>query len=491
MAATKQPSHTSESDVARANNPLQSDFEDPGDTDSMDADERYLVSYYSVSVVAEIIGLQAAALYFVGGIRTTFSIGVGAGGPAAYCWAAESGGRRYGRLFGFIVAWWSTTAWTTFVASNCQAAANFLLSEITVFNLSFPTDTTNIKFRAVQWIVSEAILFISLSMNYLDPKVYKTIFRLATGIIMLDFFLNIIWLPIAVSKSYGFQSAKFVFTQTYNETGAPPVWNWMLSYFVTAGVLVGFEASGHVSEETKNASLTAARGIFSSAFASGILGFPIVILFLFCTPDLDTLYGLDAPQPFVGLYAMTLGQGGQVFMVINTTVAGVASSRLIWAVARDGVLPFSGWISAVSEKKEPRNAIIIMHAVAALLLCTILPSPVAFTSLVSAAGVPTITAYALICFGRTFITPNEFKHARWSLGRFSRPLTFIALIWNLYLAGVLFSPIEFPVTADTFNYSPVIFGAITIFGIVSWWITPDEKWLPSARLGKVHQIVEE
>ena len=235
-------------------------------------------------------------------------------------WAAESGGRRYGRLFGFIVAWWSTTAWTTFVASNCQAAANFLLSEITVFNLSFPTDTTNIKFRAVQWIVSEIILFISIGMNYLDPKVYKAIFRFATGIIMLDFFLNIIWLPIAVSKSYGFQSAKFVFTQTYNETGAPPVWNWMLSYFVTAGVLVGFEASGHISEETQNASLTAARGIFSSALASGLLGFPIVILFLFCTPDLTTLYGLGAPQPFVGLYAMTLGQGGQVFMVIICVV---------------------------------------------------------------------------------------------------------------------------------------------------------------------------
>jgi len=75
----------------------------------------------------------------------------------------------------------------------------------------------------------------------------------------------------------------------------------------------------------------------------------------------------------------------------------VASSRLIWAVARDGVLPFSGWISQVSKNKEPRNAIITMHIVAALLLCTILASPVAFTSLISAAGVPTITAYALIC----------------------------------------------------------------------------------------------
>jgi amino acid transporter len=326
--------------------------------------------------------------------------------PLTSCsWAAESGGPRFGRLFGFIVAWWSTTAWTTFIAFNSQSTANFLLSEITVFGVNYSTDVYDIKFRAVQWIVSEAFLFIGLSMNYLKPKHYRLIFRLATGTILLDFFLNIIWLPIAVSKTYGFQDASFVFTQTYNKTGAPPVWNWMLSYYVTAGLLVGFEASGHVSEETQNASITAAKGIFSSAIASAALGFVMVILFLFCTPNLETLYALAAPQPFVSLYALALGQGGQVFMVIvciiglvfNTTIAGVASSRLIWAVARDGVLPFSGWISQVDKSRNPKNAITVMFVVASLLLCTILPSPVAFTSLVSAAGVPTITAYALIC----------------------------------------------------------------------------------------------
>lgn len=113
--------------------------------------------------------------------------------PAAgsiYFWAAESGGRRFGRLFGFVVAWWSTTAWTTFIASDCQAAANFLLSEITVFGVDFPTDTGNIKFRAVQWIVAEVILCIAIGMNYLDPKTYKTVFRIATFLIVLDFFLS-------------------------------------------------------------------------------------------------------------------------------------------------------------------------------------------------------------------------------------------------------------------------------------------------------------
>jgi len=125
-----------------------------------------------------------------------------------------------------------------------------LLSEITVFGLNYSTDTSDIKFRAVQWIVAEAILFISIGMNYLNPKTYSTIFRIATGIILLDFAINMIWLPIAVHNTYGFQPASFLLT-TGNETGAPPVWNVMLSFYVTAGVLVGFEASGHISEETQ------------------------------------------------------------------------------------------------------------------------------------------------------------------------------------------------------------------------------------------------
>jgi amino acid transporter len=63
-----------------------------------------------------------------------------------YLWAAEAGGKRFGCFFGFIVAWWSTTAWTTFCASmlaifhhekfanshliigNTQSAVNYMLS---------------------------------------------------------------------------------------------------------------------------------------------------------------------------------------------------------------------------------------------------------------------------------------------------------------------------------------------------------------------------
>lgn len=113
-------------------------------------------------------------------------------------------------------------------------------------------------------------------------RYFKWIFYLSTSFVILDFLLNMIWLPVATSQTIGFRSAHDAFLTTYNGTGAPDAWNWCLSFLATAGILIGFDASGHVAEETKNAAVTAARGIFWSTIVSGIGGFVVVILFLFC-----------------------------------------------------------------------------------------------------------------------------------------------------------------------------------------------------------------
>lgn len=102
---------------------------------------------------------------------------------------------------------------------------------------------------------------------------------------------------------------------------------------------------------------------------------------------------------------------------------------------------------------QPRNAVIVVWGVAALVTCTILPSNVAFTSLVSAAGVPSAAAYGLICLGRLFCTPTRFPKPQWSLGRWSKPFQFIGVFWNGWVVAVLFSPYEWPVTGANLNCS--------------------------------------
>lgn len=207
---------------------------------------------------------------------------------------------------------------------------------------------------------------------------------------------------------------------------------------VQADLALAFATSGHIAEETKNASLASARGMFWSCAISGILAFPLLILFLFCSPDLDTLFGIYTPQPFVTIYQLALGRGGQMVMtlvaiaglLINTSLAVTAASRLIFAIARDGILPGSKWIGKVDKNGQPKNAIIFIGVIAGLLLLTILPSSVAFTSLVSCGAVPTIAAYALIPALRLIFTRGHFADAKWSNGRFSIPFSVIAAVWN-------------------------------------------------------------
>ncbi|SGY80083.1 BQ5605_C008g05299 [Microbotryum silenes-dioicae] len=424
-----------------------------------------------------------------------------------YAWAGAAAGPKYGRFFAFIVAYWSTTAWTSFVASNTQGTINYILTELTVFNHAFPggLDATNIKFRAVQWICAEIFLLLAVLSNVLSPRKFTWVFKASAAIIAIDFFLTVIWLPIGVSKTYGFQPASFLMT-TYNVncacasmlfltsgTGASSAWNYILAFLSSSGVLTGFDASGHIGEETKNASLANARGIFWSATFSGLLAFPLLILFLFCSPPLDTLFAIEAPQPFVLIYTLALGKGGQMVMTlvatvglfVNTSLAILAASRLVFGIARDGVLPGSSWIGKVDRSGQPKNAIIFVGSIAAVLLCTILPSQVAFTSLISASGLPTIAAYALIPILRLLFTRHEFRTAKWSNGRFSELFCLITGIWNLFLITVLVSPYEWPVTAQNFNFSSVIFGAVTLLAILTWWFAPEERWLSHRDLLKI------
>lgn len=285
----------------------------------------------------------------------------------------------------------------------------------------------------------------------------------------------------------------------------------------TAGTLTGFDASGHIAEETKNAryavpstfptassdfqySVVAGKGILTSAAATSVLGFATAILFLFCTPDLDTFFALNAPQPFVQIYALALGKGPSIFMTIiavvglilvspsppffrynnslryhfqNTSVAIVAASRLVFAVARDGVLPFSGWIGKVDANGQPKNAVTVIFVFGAAILCTILPSQVAFTSLVSAGGIPTIAAYGLIALLRLTMTPDEFQSSHFRLGGFAKPFYLCAGLFNALIFAVrhfpllsrllshscffpflqvMISPFYFPVASDSFNF---------------------------------------
>ena len=134
-----------------------------------------------------------------------------------------------------------------------QTTANYIVSQLAVWEVDYPggVGNDNIKWRTLIWIISEGVLLCAVAINYLPPRWYGMVFRISVLLYMVDFLLCVIWLPIGVSRTYGFRSAKEVFTQTCkpisvvplfrkahtlvdNGTVAPAGWNWILSLYVNA-----------------------------------------------------------------------------------------------------------------------------------------------------------------------------------------------------------------------------------------------------------------
>ena len=164
-----------------------------------------------------------------------------------YIWAAESAGPKYGRFFGFLAAWWACTAWMTFVAGNCQVRS-FSLS---VHTRPTPTDHCVLHPFSARCIrgrlpwrhhhrqypvescrMGSLRVFLVLcycpepSAPYVPltsflpttedsaAKWYSRLFKFSLGLMMLDFFLNVIWLPIGASKTYGIRTTQEAFWDT-------------------------------------------------------------------------------------------------------------------------------------------------------------------------------------------------------------------------------------------------------------------------------------
>lgn len=166
---------------------------------------------------------------------------------------------------------------------------------------------------------------------------------------------------------------------------------------------------------------------------------------------------------------------GAFMFFLNTAITLQAASRLVYAIARDGVLPFSKQIRRVNKNKQPYVALAITTVVAWIICCTILPSSVAFESITSASVIAIIASYGVVIFGRTFITFKTFKQAEWNLGRFSYPIGVVSLIWIGFIFIVLCLPSTYPVEVDKFNFSPLILLIILVFVFV-WWFASARRW---------------
>eukprot|EP00123_Amoebidium_parasiticum_P014996 comp22735_c0_seq1/m.35412 comp22735_c0_seq1/g.35412 ORF comp22735_c0_seq1/g.35412 comp22735_c0_seq1/m.35412 type:complete len:539 (-) comp22735_c0_seq1:83-1699(-) len=277
-------------------------------------------------------------------------------------------------------------------------------------------------------------------------------------------------------------SPEFVFTKTYDGTGFNS-----FGLAILLGVLVptysmsGYEAGAHLAEETKNASKSASMGIVYCCLCSSVFGFFYLFGLLFGIADFDKLLedeqGLGAT---IQVYYDTLGKTGALIatwiLVINLYFAGVSSmtvtSRIAFAMGRDGGLPFSSWVSKVSFNSIPINSILLVFYGGTILLILPMFNDTAFAAITSLTVIGYQISYALPIWCRLTISANRFTPTKiFSLGAFSKPIGLVAATWLTFSACLLVLPGEAPVTVENMNYTIVVtVGAVLIAG-ANWFIS--------------------
>jgi amino acid transporter len=254
-----------------------------------------------------------------------------------------------------------------------------------------------------------------------------------------------------VAKAPTHMTAKQVFATFNDGTGVDGVgWSERASpaYVAICGILLaqytitGFDASAHLSEETRNASRSAPLGVIMSIGVSFLFGWFYLLCLLFSIQDLDRTIASPYAQPVLQIFVDVFGENGAVaamtLVMICVWHCGLFSltsnSRMMFAFSRDRGLP--GFFDYVDSRyKSPSRTIVLAAVLAFILALPSLGSSVAFAAATSIATIGLYLSYTipiLICL----IWPSHFKKGPWHLGKLSRPIGIVACCWVSCPRGV-------------------------------------------------------
>jgi amino acid transporter len=216
-----------------------------------------------------------------------------------------------------------------------------------------------------------------------------------------------------------------------------------LGLLLPAYTMTGFDASAHAAEETVGAARNVPRGIVRSVLVSSLVGWAMLAAVVLAIPDPASVAARgDHAFPFAlsqvlppGLCA-ALGLGIAVAMYGCGLGALTSASRMAYAFARDGGMPFSSALRRVGEKTRAPAAAIWAAAGAAWLFTLWTPVYATITAvctmfLYTSYVIP--TALGALALGRTWR-----RMGPWSLGRWFRPLALASVVGcaGLILIGV-------------------------------------------------------
>lgn len=138
----------------------------------------------------------------------------------------------------------------------------------------------------------------------------------------------------------------------------------------------GFEACGDVAEEVADPARQIPRAMILTIGVGGVSGFLSYAGYVLAAPDLQAIVAGEDADPIPSILESSLGTAGSKVFLVVTVIAFLscvlslqaAGSRLLYAFARDRMLPASDWLAHVSSRHAvPTNALVVVCVVPVLI----------------------------------------------------------------------------------------------------------------------------
>lgn len=401
-----------------------------------------------------------------------------------YQWAKFIGNPFYGWITGWI--------YLACLITSIAAVAMALQVSLPQISASFQligsaSDARSVALNAI--LLGTLLIVASTFVNARGIKLVAVInnmgvFTELVGIVMLIvlLFYNRVRTPVEA----------VVHVMDPNTGSFPGLSTLMTATALTASyVLYGFDTAGTLAEETHDPRRKAPRAILQALLAAGIGGLFVLLFALMAVPDqgVQDLGNINGGLPLL-VKSVLGGTAGRLFLcivifaiIVCTLAVQSGAVRLMFAMGRDGCLPFSKALSRVSPRTQtPVLATFLCGFGAIAVLGMNLQFPKVFELITSIAILWANLAYWIVVALQlknrlTSSSSDADAHAKFSMGKWGLPVNVLALIWSTFMIVNVSWP-----RASTYGsvwyqqYSAWIYTAILILiGLGIHYFKPDSK----------------
>jgi amino acid permease (GABA permease) len=370
-----------------------------------------------------------------------------------YHWVAVIAWKPYVPILSWITGWINVSGWIALVASGGLLGSQLIVGVISMMNPDY------VPQRWHQFLIYIGYNIFAFVVNAFANSSLPYVNKAAITWSIAGFCIISITCLACASPNYS--STSFVFQDFRNKTGWPDGIAWLLGLLQGGLGLTGYDAVAHMIEEIPNAAVEGPKIMIYCVAIGLFTGFIFLVCLLFVAGDIDQVTSSAAGPLLQILFNATQSHAGAICLLMfplicllfATTSIMTTSSRMTYAFARDGGLPYSKVFARVHPQLDlPLNALYLTTALVVIFGCVFLGSSSAFNAIISASVVSLGVSYAMPiavnCLqGRKKLPPRSFVLPTW-FGWFANLL---GIAYVLITTVLFVFPPELPVSGSNMS----------------------------------------